>query len=232
MAGSHESKARPGRSQFQGHTASDFPRFSQDTRRRSSRVCPWEASQRDGTVQTTTSMHLCMHAHCPVLFYIRHSRVALFGDSIDNGSGSPSPSGPRPECPSYVLMQAAWPADQPARFRETNRGGVQAKAKQSKPSFERDTGLGEMVSGGLTRGPWWSPGDAFACVCACFCVLRLCFQPYTAPLSYSPRACSRLQVEMFVMRPSLLLGPCRASFVSLAGWLRAAAVVSIDSPIV
>ena len=122
---------RPGRSQFQGHTASDFPRFSQDTHRRSSRVRPWEASQR--RYGTDHNIHACM----PITTALSTpSRVALFGDSIDNGSGSPSPSRPRPEGPSQQHVNAgSLLISQLVFAKQTGEARMQAvRQKQSKAS--------------------------------------------------------------------------------------------------
>ena len=63
--------------------------------------------------------------------------------------------------------------------------GRQAKAKQSKPSFERHAGLGEMLSGGFTTAPGGGGHPTTRSLAsASTCVLRLCFHhtPYTPEL--------------------------------------------------
>lgn len=190
MAGSHESKARPGRSQSQGHTASDFPRFSQDTRRRSSRVCPWEASQRDGTVQTTTSMHACMPiTTTTVLFYailvLHYSVIRSITARAHHPHQALDPNVPR----TYSCRQPGLLISQLVFAKQTGAGrhaGMQAKPqKQSKAS--------PLSSGTQVLGRW-SVLDSFvdrsghpatrSLASASTCVLRLCFHhtPYTPEL--------------------------------------------------
>lgn len=207
MASSHESKARPGRSQSylrKGTQREIFP--VQDTRRRSSRVLSL-GGVTNGTVRYRPQhpcVHACMPIHCLVLFYaslvLHYSVISWITARDHHPLQASNPNVVR----NSTYMHAGSSADQLVFARQAGEArmhaGRQAKAKQSKPSFERHAGLGEMLSGGFTTG---GGHPAMRSLASASCVLRLCFPPYTAPLSYSPRAC-RLQVEVFVMRPSPL----------------------------
>jgi hypothetical protein len=218
VAGSHESKARPGRSQSQGHTASDPPRFSQDTRRRSSRVCPWEASQ---TVRYRPQ-HACISACMPIVLSCSTYAILVLHYSVIPLIRSITARAHHPHQALDPNVPRTYSCRLISQLVFAKQTGEACRQKQSKAS--------PLSSGTQVLGRW-SVVDSFVdrsghpatrslASAPASCVLRLCFPPYIAPLSYSPRAC-RLQVEVFVMRPSLLLGPCRALFVSLglAGWL-------------
>lgn len=217
MASSHESKARPGRSQSylrKGTQREIFP--VQDTRRRSSRVLSLGGVP-NGTVRYRPQhpcVHACMPTHCLVLFYailvLHYSVISSITARAHHPLQASNPNVVR----NSTYMQADLLISSFSRGKPGRHVCMQA-GRQSKAS---PLSSGTQVLGRCSVVDSLLVVVTRRCVRLrlrlASCVLRLCFPPYTAPLSYSPRAC-RLQVEVFVVRPSLLAPVGLCSFLAV-----------------
>lgn len=118
------------------------------------------------------------HACIPIV----HSPTLVF-HSIDNGSGSPPPSGLKPSVcarsmQANLLICCSF-------HKPPNHADTQRKQKQnaSPPS----SGSQVFVSWSVVDFfiSLWSPDDAFACVCACVCIC-VCRFPTSVTVGSSP----------------------------------------------